>query len=968
MKTTRRAKAFLSIVLVITMLMSVAALGLVSASAANSLALTYSFKYQNAGYAEGRIRLSAQSSADYGNYYLYWADDTKALDGYAEITTLNLNQSSKSYALDAFTAIPVDATKLIAIKSDTAPTTKTVAAAAAVYDIPESKQFKYASSDMEYNFQALSDIHIQHDDSYWIYSKQHFANALEVAAKRDAEFITVCGDAVNGYSQSNLEKEWPIYLRLIADSSFTNPVYETSGNHEVKGNGGSTATQADINLYKIASGLDVDTEAMQSAPYYEFTGPSGDHYIFMVLELSGSPNESSEFTKAQLDWFEGLLEKYYGDGNKIIVNQHALIRGYGAGDNKETPYYGGALVDTYAEVQRLKSIMEKYPDIIMLSGHSHIDFKYKYNIDNMDGTTCYTVHIPSTSSTTHPNSSGTTDYIMSPDSSQGYFIDMYEDAVILNGTDLVKNEILPAYTYMIDYSGEELVESDDDIGGDTYEKVDVTVDVSNLRENAASVKISLYGADDDTLTETVTMTKNADGTFSGKASTEFTKMKFIVNDGTNDIKTKEYTVANCKVVLGAMKIEYDNPSNWSLVNVYVWNSVGGDAVSWPGMAMQKDAATGKYVATVTDDNNMIIFNNKVGDSGSQTDDLAIADYLVETIEGSYTVIGADPNPTDPEPTTAPTDPNPTTAPTEPSSTAPTEPSSTDPTEPEPSSTAPTEPEPSTTAPTEPATPDEYLYGDADLDGKVTVKDATTVQKHAADMITLEGKAFTQGNVSGDKAVNVRDATYIQKQVAGLITEFPVESKAELAAVGASSTELTTLLSNVKKTLSDESYYASYDAYMALKKAYYNYKDKTVSGAEINTAYAEINTALTDYNTMKKNNPSHVGAAAPIVKPEDGTYLIRGTMNNWDESGVMTEDGNGVSITYNLAAGTHSLKVYEAASSKWYGNGGTFTDSCSGWTMTDGAGNLTFTATGGTYKFYVAIEASSGKVKLTVTKL
>ena len=983
MKATRRSRMLIALVLVMTMLVSVVSVGLVAVSAADAVSIDYWFKYQNAGYAEGRVTLSAADSADYGTYYLYWADDTKALDGYAEISALNLNKASKSVEFLEFTAIPADATKLIAIKSDAEPAVKTVAAADAVYNIPESKQFKYASSDVQYNFQALSDIHIQADDSYWVHSKAHWANALEVAAKRDADFITVCGDAVNGYGYSNLQKEWPIYLSIIAESSFTGPVFETNGNHEIKGNGGDQAQQADHDIFKTASGLNVTTDKMQSSTYYEMTSPTGDHFIFMTLEKSGAPNEYSEFSDEQLNWLEGLFDKYYGDGKKFIIFEHALTRNYGAGDDLETPYYKGGLLDSYngtehKDVQRFKSLLEEHPDAIWFSGHSHIDFKYNYNINNMNGTTAYTVHIPSTSSTTHPNvgsydpavGAGSTNYVMSEDSSQGYFVDMYDDAVVLNGTDLVKNEILPLYTYLIDYSDATVVTNPTESIPDVpYDEFTVTVDTTALVANPAGVKVTLYGADDEMLTKDVAMTKNADGTYSAKVSGEFTKMKFLVNNGTNEIKTQEYAVANCNVVLGAMRVEYSNPNSWSFVNAYVWSSVGSDAVGWPGMAMTKlaRAVDGTYTVVVPEGNDMIIFNNKSGDSGSQTDDLAIDPYVVETIKGSYSIVET----TDPtEASTAATETTVTetvtesTAATETTVTESTAAKETDPTE---ASTAATE-----TIVTEPITtipgPTEVvvnLYGDADLDGKVSVKDATLIQKYAADLATLDDVAFAQAEVTNDGKVNVRDATAIQKFVALLIDQLPlVDNKADVAEVGASASDLTSLMASVKTTLTSENYYASYVAYSNLKKAYYTYKDATVSAMSataVTEAYNEINTALTAYKAMKTANPNHVNGYVP---PAAGSYLIRGTMNNWDESGVMTSDGDGVSITYTLSAGTHKLKVYDTSTGTWYGNNGSFTDTCSGWTMKSDAGDLTFTATGGTYKFTVKFVDS--KVKLTVT--
>ncbi len=65
-------------------------------------------------------------------------------------------------------------------------------------------------------------------------------------------------------------------------------------------------------------------------------------------------------------------------------------------------------------------------------------------------------------------------------------------------------------------------------------------------------------------------------------------------------------------------------------------------------------------------------------------------------------------------------------------------------------------------------PVENLIGDVDLDGDVTVLDATTIQKHCAQILTLSGKGKDNADVTGDSLVNVLDATTIQKFLAGLI--------------------------------------------------------------------------------------------------------------------------------------------------------------------------------------------------------
>lgn len=83
----------------------------------------------------------------------------------------------------------------------------------------------------------------------------------------------------------------------------------------------------------------------------------------------------------------------------------------------------------------------------------------------------------------------------------------------------------------------------------------------------------------------------------------------------------------------------------------------------------------------------------------------------------------------------------------------------------------TDPKPTETTPTEetePITPGEYAIGDANMDGKVNIRDATLIQKYLAKMLSLsdEQKDYADFDLNGK--VNVRDVTAIQKKIAGII--------------------------------------------------------------------------------------------------------------------------------------------------------------------------------------------------------
>lgn len=424
------------------------------ADAAAATTITYSFKGSDkstAGFAQGTITLK---SAKGGNYYLYWADNKKALGGYYEIAALNVKKGkSKTFTFDEQTAIPANATKIIAIKSKTEPATKTVAKAEAVYNIPAKKQLKVKSSDALYTFSSYSDIHIDEEHwgelpgYWWEYSERHWAQALQYSVDKKVDFIVSSGDQVTNASLDNLDKEWQAYQNILAKSSYVNPIYESGGNHEVRQDG---AVDKELRAYVLGSGLDSTAKTINSGKsYYTMEEPkTGDLFIFMSLEAGYRPAKYDEFTDEQLDWLEGLLKENYGKGKNIYLVQHALISGYGAGDDTKTPYYSGSVNPELPSAKRFVSIIEQYPDIVWISGHTHEDYSLGYNYSNNGGTSCNMIHNSSVGNPTHV-SGGAIDYTFYENNSQGYYVQAFEDVILFNGANLCDKKIYPAYSYII---------------------------------------------------------------------------------------------------------------------------------------------------------------------------------------------------------------------------------------------------------------------------------------------------------------------------------------------------------------------------------------------------------------------------------------------------------------------------------------------------------------------------------------
>lgn len=81
-------------------------------------------------------------------------------------------------------------------------------------------------------------------------------------------------------------------------------------------------------------------------------------------------------------------------------------------------------------------------------------------------------------------------------------------------------------------------------------------------------------------------------------------------------------------------------------------------------------------------------------------------------------------------------------------------------------------QPATTQPATSATQpqNKVLIGDADLNGTITISDATAVQLHSSESSTLTGDALTAADVDKNGQINIKDATAIQYYLAELTYE------------------------------------------------------------------------------------------------------------------------------------------------------------------------------------------------------
>ena len=380
-----------------------------------SLRLSHSFSNETSGYAYGSIALSSYGATNDGTYNICWGNASGKLSDYKDIASFTLSGNMvKTYDFIPTNIIPKEATKILAIKDNEIK---------AEYIIPSNK----LNADTKlYSIGLLSDIHIDvtNDQSN---SVSDFQNALSRFKAENVTAICCTGDTVVDGTQAEVEKF------IEVKNSTTIPMYIARGNH-------------DCRSYSLANWNLVEPNGV----YFE-KEVGGDIYLFMGLNAENYTDNI--FTTAQLDWLEQRLEYY--KNRRVFLFEHVFIEPVG---NVHNLYPYSSMGNTEGQpAKRFRDLMKKYRNIILFTGHSHLEFILQRLGDNANcsertSILCHRVHIPSCAQP-RANDESTEDIKANTyakyGSSEGYVMDVYQNYIILKGINFVDNKYLPLAQYRI---------------------------------------------------------------------------------------------------------------------------------------------------------------------------------------------------------------------------------------------------------------------------------------------------------------------------------------------------------------------------------------------------------------------------------------------------------------------------------------------------------------------------------------
>lgn len=280
-----------------------------------------------------------------------------------------------------------------------------------------------------YSVGLVADVHFAHVDTVAWTPHTKFDNALTYFENQGCVFCCNSGDMTQtgffheGDTETLRTDQFERY-KAICDKH-TIPVYELCGNHE------SYVKAITNNLTELQNYAGADM-------YYSVT-QGNDIYLFL-----SQPSATIPMTDEALQWCYETLETNRNKRCFIFVHPY-LDSGNVNG------IYGNDVFDWWGtKTTALKNLLKHYKNTILFHGHSHFWFKDQ----ELDETANYTeksgfksVHIPSLSRPAY-----VVDGVRSGDDSlsYGYLMDVYDDCVVMNGIDFIKNEYVPTGVFKID--------------------------------------------------------------------------------------------------------------------------------------------------------------------------------------------------------------------------------------------------------------------------------------------------------------------------------------------------------------------------------------------------------------------------------------------------------------------------------------------------------------------------------------
>ena len=377
--------------------------------------------------AAGIFTMSLPEGHNATSYSLYWGDATgNKLEGFTAVHTAPITSTTVTAALPLKSSVPENATYLLVYTKS-----EQYGECAVPYKIGLNAATVQTGNRLG-QFVVVSDLHLGVGKG----AEKNFVYMLKdvKATAPDASAIMVVGDAVHSADLANYE----LFDRLCEQIPDLPPIYRTPGEREYLSPDGytydPTAHQANLQLFldhiPHPMGLQLRT------PYYTFFLNGCPAIVFGADSYE---NGNAVYSQAQLTWLESTL-KSINRTRPVFLFMHEPLPNTVAG-SADSQGFGN--VKNHAEI---KKIIDQYPNILLFNGHSHWNMQDTNNIYHFSGGS-RAFNTAAIVSLWEIGAGAPGGHELA--GSQGYYVTVYEDAVLVQGRNFATGEWLSEAYYLL---------------------------------------------------------------------------------------------------------------------------------------------------------------------------------------------------------------------------------------------------------------------------------------------------------------------------------------------------------------------------------------------------------------------------------------------------------------------------------------------------------------------------------------
>lgn len=266
------------------------------------------------------------------------------------------------------------------------------------------------------HFQVITDTHIVADPQGT--HSLHFDLALQdiLATAPDSDGIMHVGDITDNGRPEEYDTMVNIWNKNRAGLA---PIYFTYGNHDVRW----ADFEERIQSFTASTGI--------SQKYYDFW-IRGYHFIFLGTEKG--LKDCSYLSDTQLTWLEEKLAEQEDMNRPVFIFVHEPLMNTVAGSQPRFGWYG------IRQDRELKQILSKHPQSIMFTGHTHWELGSQNTMYQDKYATLFNAGSVA---------SLWTDEDTFKAGSQGFYVEVYDDKVLVRGRDFVQGTWIDNAQYTV---------------------------------------------------------------------------------------------------------------------------------------------------------------------------------------------------------------------------------------------------------------------------------------------------------------------------------------------------------------------------------------------------------------------------------------------------------------------------------------------------------------------------------------